>query len=70
MAQYLREGGNRDHELVTLEGVGHGLERPRGLVGDAWRWPESFWIWGRKAPGLYPRIGAWLGARGLAASSR
>lgn len=68
--RYLREGGHAAYELVTLPGVGHGLERPRGLTGEEWRWPTSFWIWGRRAPGLYPAIHAWLAARGLVPGPR
>jgi pimeloyl-ACP methyl ester carboxylesterase len=60
MEQYLREAGNTDVTVRVFPGVGHGCELPRRLIGDDWKWPSSFWVWSRKAPGFYAAIARWL----------
>ncbi|MFN0056815.1 MAG: alpha/beta hydrolase family protein [Planctomycetota bacterium] len=60
LKKYLGEGGNKDVTTHVFRDVGHGCELPRRLIGDNWRWPESFWVWPRKAPGFYLRIAEWL----------
>ncbi len=63
MRQYLEEAGNDDVSILVFPGVGHGCELPRRLVGDDWKWPSSFWVWARRAPGFYDAIDHWLRER-------
>ena len=61
--KYFGESDNRDIEIHVLPGVGHGCELPRRLIGTDWKWPESFWVWPRKAPGFYSVIDDWVRRR-------
>ncbi len=66
MRQYLEDAGNDDVTILVFSGVGHGCELPRRLVGDDWKWPSSFWVWARRAPGFYDAIDHWLRERKIA----
>lgn len=52
----LLEGANRQSEVWTAERCGHGLESFSTLLGGEWKWPKKFWVWPRKAAGLYERL--------------
>jgi pimeloyl-ACP methyl ester carboxylesterase len=52
----LIQGANPKSEVCTAEGCGHGLESFSTLLGGEWNWPKNFWVWPKKAAGLYERL--------------
>jgi pimeloyl-ACP methyl ester carboxylesterase len=59
MRQLLTEAGNTDVTVITFPGVDHDLMTGHSLIGGAWKWPDSFWRWNRKAPGLFETVREW-----------
>jgi len=57
--EYFSESNSRNLEIHVFPGVGHGCELPRRLIGTDWKWPGSFWVWPRKAPGFFSLIQEW-----------
>lgn len=55
MSKFL-QGANPKSEVWTAEGCGHGLESFSTLLGGEWNWPKNFWVWPKKAAGLYERL--------------
>jgi pimeloyl-ACP methyl ester carboxylesterase len=52
----LLQSANPKSHVWTAEGCGHGLESFATLLGGEWNWPECFWVWPKKASGLYQRL--------------
>ncbi len=63
MERELRAAGNSDVSVRTVPGAPHGLYRFGTLRGNRWEWPDAFWVWAAKAPGVFEQIGDWILAR-------
>lgn len=59
MRELLREAGNYDVAIVVYPEVGHSLIRNATLVGGEWKWPNGYWQWARKAPGVADTLLNW-----------
>lgn len=65
MRRLLDRAGNRDVTIRVIPGATHDMETYATLRGGEWNWPESYWVWPRRAPEFEATIEAWLAARGL-----
>lgn len=59
MRTLLAEAGNRDVTTVVYPDCGHDLIRNATLVGGEWEWPEAYWQWARRAPGVADSLVLW-----------
>lgn len=47
-------------QVVVIPNAGHSLETFATLKGDEWKWPDSHWVFPRKAPELLQIVREWL----------
>lgn len=56
----LKEAGNTDFEILVMPEADHGMMIPGGMRGAGEDWPERFYRWQRRAPGLFESIYGWV----------
>lgn len=56
----LKEAGNQDFKILVLPEADHGMTIPGGMRGEGEDWPERYYRWQRRAPGLYESIYDWV----------
>lgn len=59
MRTLLAEAGNKDVTTVVYPGCGHALIRNATLIGHEWEWPNGYWQWARRAPGVADSLVLW-----------
>lgn len=47
-------------KVAVIPNAGHSLETFGTLKGDEWKWPDSHWVFPRKAPELLQIVREWL----------
>jgi hypothetical protein len=56
----LKAAGNQDFKILVMPEADHGMTIPGGVRGEGDDWPERFYRWQRRAPGLYENIYEWI----------
>jgi dienelactone hydrolase len=60
LERWLKEAGNQDFKILVMPGTDHGMNIPGGMRGEGEDWPERYYRWQRRAPGLYETIYEWV----------
>ncbi|MGH7594775.1 MAG: alpha/beta hydrolase family protein [bacterium] len=60
LERLLKEAGNQDFKILVMPEADHGMTIPGGMRGEGEDWPERFYRWQRRAPGLYEIIYEWV----------
>lgn len=60
LERLLKEAGNQDFKILVIPEADHGMTIPGGMRGEGEDWPERYYRWQRRAPGLYETIYAWV----------
>ena len=60
LERLLKEAGNQDFKILVMPEADHGMNIPGGMRGEGEDWPERYYRWQRRAPGLYEKIYDWV----------